>query len=109
MTDEGLGLYIKNFLKYLDLERGASVHTIRAYEQDLKEFNQYCAADPAQVDMIDIRGFVSDRIMAGKERSTVARKLATLSIFFQLPVQRRIYHDQSGQTRAYSKGCQTLA
>ncbi len=82
MTDEGLGLYIKNFLKYLDLERGASVHTIRAYEQDLKEFNQYCAADPAQVDMIDIRGFVSDRIMAGKERSTVARKLATLRSFF---------------------------
>lgn len=74
--------YIDKFLKYLELERGASVHTLRAYEQDLNEFDQYCATAPAQVDMIDIRGFISDRIMSGQEKSTVSRKLATLRSFF---------------------------
>ena len=75
-------LYIKKFLKYLELERGVSVHTLRAYERDLREFGEYCPAEPSQVDMIDIRGFISDRIMAGKKKSTVSRKLATLRSFF---------------------------
>jgi integrase/recombinase XerC len=82
MAAEGFGPYIKKFLKYLELERGASEHTLRAYNNDLIEFSQYCSADPARVDMIDIRGFVSDRIMGGKGKSTVARKLATLRSFF---------------------------
>jgi integrase/recombinase XerC len=73
---------IKKFLKYLEVERAASAHTLRAYEHDLIEFSQYCSADPLQVDMIDIRGFISERIMGGKEKSTVARKLATLRSFF---------------------------
>src|SRR5208283_5609379 len=75
-------ILIKKFLKYLKLERGASGHTLRAYEHDLMEFSQYCAADPVQVDMIDIRGFISERIIGGKEKSTVARKLAALRSFF---------------------------
>ncbi len=82
MVTGTLDSYIEKFLKYLELERGVSVHTLRAYEHDLKEFDQYCTAKPAQIDMIDIRGFVSDRIMDGKEKSTVARKLATLRSFF---------------------------
>ncbi len=75
-------LLINKFLKYLKLERGASAHTLRAYEHDLTEFSRYCAAAPLQVDMIDIRGFISERIIGGKEKSTVARKLATLRSFF---------------------------
>ncbi len=82
MAADGLGPYIKKFLKYLELERGASAHTLRAYEHDLIEFSKYCAADPLQVDMIDIRGFISERIIGGKGKSTVARKLATLRSFF---------------------------
>jgi integrase/recombinase XerC len=82
MDDYGLGPYIKNFLKYLEVERGVSTHTLRAYEHDLIEFRQYCSADPMQVDMIDIRGFISESIIGGKEKSTVARKLATLRSFF---------------------------
>ena len=73
---------IKQFLKYLELERAVSAHTLRAYKRDLAEFSRHCPEDPSQVDMIDIRGFISERIMAGKEKSTVARKLATLRSFF---------------------------
>jgi len=85
-----LDLYINKFLKYLELERGASAHTLRAYDRDLREFSDYSGAEPAQVDMIDIRGFISDRIMSGKEKSTVARKLATLRSFFNYLYQEGI-------------------
>lgn len=82
MTDEGLEIYIKKFLKYLEIERNVSVHTLRAYERDLKEFSEYCHAQPEDIDMIDIRGFISEQINKGKSKTTVSRKLATLRSFF---------------------------
>lgn len=84
MAQETLDRYIRQFLTYLDIERGVSPHTLKAYEQDLHEFNEYCrAAAPRDIEMIDIRGFISEKIMAGKSKTTVARKLATLRSFFR--------------------------
>ncbi|MFZ6008328.1 MAG: site-specific tyrosine recombinase/integron integrase [Nitrospirota bacterium] len=82
MADEGLEIYIKKFLKYLGIERNVSVHTLRAYERDLKDFSEYCHAQPEDIDMIDIRGFISEQINKGKSKTTVSRKLATLRSFF---------------------------
>lgn len=82
MADEGLDAYIKNFLKYLGIERNVSIHTLRAYERDLKDFSEYCHAQPEDIDMIDIRGFISEQINKGKSKNTVSRKLATLRSFF---------------------------
>jgi len=82
MADEGLDAYIKKFLKYLGIERNVSNHTLRAYERDLKDFSEYCHAQPGDIDMIDIRGFISEQINKGKSKTTVSRKLATLRSFF---------------------------
>lgn len=82
MSAEGISLYIKKFLKHLEVERGVSEHTIRAYRQDLTDFMKHCSLSPEKIDMIDIRGFVSEKIMKGKSKTTVARKLATLRSFF---------------------------
>ncbi|WP_333653803.1 tyrosine recombinase XerC [Dissulfurispira sp.] len=82
MADEGLDAYIKKFLKYLGIERNVSNHTLRAYERDLKDFSEYCRAQPGDIDMIDIRGFISEQINKGKSKTTVSRKLATLRSFF---------------------------
>ncbi|MFO0752487.1 MAG: tyrosine recombinase XerC [Thermodesulfovibrionales bacterium] len=84
MAQETLDTYIRQFLTCLDIERGLSPHTLKAYGQDLKEFCDYCrAAAPRDIEMIDIRGFVAEKIMAGKSKTTVARKLATLRSFFR--------------------------
>jgi integrase/recombinase XerC len=84
MKTDGLEIHITKFLTYLYREKGVSPHTLRAYRQDLAEFNGYCpAAAPKDIGMVDIRGFVADRIMAGKQKSSVARKLATLRSFFK--------------------------
>ena len=82
MSTEGLTTYINGFLNYLKVERGLSPHTLRAYEKDLKDFSMHCASLPEQIDMLDIRGFISEQIVGGKAKSTVARRLATLRSFF---------------------------
>lgn len=81
---------IEKFLKYLELERGVSAHTLRAYRHDLKEFTGYCPSWPSKVDMIDIRGFVSERMLDGKKKSTVSRQLATLRSFFNYLYQEGV-------------------
>jgi len=82
MAEEALGIYIEKFLKYLEIERDVSPHTLRAYERDLKDFSEYCNASPENIEMIDIRGFVSEQMINGKAKTTVSRRLATLRSFF---------------------------
>ncbi len=78
---DGLDAYIKKFLKYLEIERNVSSHTLRAYKRDLKDFSEYCNSNPENIDMIDIRGFISELINKRKSKTTVSRKLATLRSF----------------------------
>lgn len=82
MPEDNLTSYIQKFLKYLEIERNVSVHTLRAYERDLKDFSEYCHSKPEDINMIDIRGFISGEINKGKAKTTVSRKLATLRSFF---------------------------
>lgn len=59
------------------------MHTIKAYRKDLEDFFSHCNLNPEDVDMIDIRGFLSAQITSGKAKTTVSRKLATLRSFFR--------------------------
>lgn len=82
MEERKLEIHIKSFLRHLEVERGVSSHTLRAYSRDLKDFSEYCNSAPADIEMVDIRGFVSEQINSGKSKTTVARRLATLRSFF---------------------------
>jgi integrase/recombinase XerC len=83
MPENKLEPFIAKFLKYLEIERGVSAHTLRAYEKDLNDFAAYCSTMPEQVETLDIRGFLSGQMMSGKAKTTVARRLATLRSFFK--------------------------
>lgn len=73
---------INKFLNYIRVQRNVSPHTLRAYRKDLNEFLQYFQqSSPEDIEMLDIRGFISQKIMDGKAKSSVARKLATLRSF----------------------------
>ncbi len=82
MPSGGMESHIKKFLRYLEVERGVSDHTLRAYKRDLADFSDHCKAAPEEIDMVDIRGFISDQIMGGRSKTTVARRLAALRSFF---------------------------
>lgn len=74
--------YITNFLNHIKLQKGDSFHTLRAYKNDLEEFFNFAKVEPEKVEPIVIRGFISEQILKGKSKTTVARKLSTLRSFF---------------------------
>lgn len=74
--------HIENFLKFIRIQRGDSPHTIRAYRRDLIEFFEFAKTKPELVEPIVIRGFISERILKGNSKTTVARKLSTIRSFF---------------------------
>jgi len=85
------------FLQVLAAEKGASAHTIRAYEHNLKEFGQYVnggtdlSQSPAveDIDGLSIRGYLG-YLHRKNEKSTIARKLSALRSFFRFMVKHRI-------------------
>lgn len=74
--------HIDAFIRQLDIERGASAHTIRAYRKDLEEFFEYVKTEPEKIDMIDVRGFIADQIRKGLNKTTAGRRLSSVRSFF---------------------------
>jgi len=87
------GAWISKYLDYLRLQRNASSHTLRNYESDLQQFFSYLTHTPEgkprpepeleQIDNLTIREFLGILYQKGNEKSSVARKLATLRSFMK--------------------------
>ena len=75
--------YIDKFIRYLDLEKGASSHTLRAYRKDLREFSESVKCEPNNLDIIDLRGFIAGQIQKGLNKTTVSRRLSSIRSFFK--------------------------
>lgn len=92
--------YIEKFIRYLEVEKAVSVHTVRAYRKDLEEFSKYVNpvrkggpqevglsngvnTEPDQIDMIDVRGFIAGQIKSGLNKITVTRRLSSIRSFFK--------------------------
>src|SRR6185436_5651695 len=80
---------IAAFVTYLERERNASEHTVRAYEADLEQFRAHAALElgrepePRDVDHLLIRSFLASLHRRGLKKSSAARKLAGLRTFFR--------------------------
>ena len=80
---------IAGFLRFLDRERNASPHTVRAYAADLEQFQAHLQSEMgrpgtlADVDHLVIRGFLAHLHRSGIKKVSAARKLATLRTFFR--------------------------
>lgn len=75
--------YIDKFIRYLEVERDVSAHTLRAYRKDLEDFFEYVKTEPDKIDMIDVRGFIAEQIKKGLNKTTVSRRLASIRSFFK--------------------------
>ena len=77
------------FLRYLDRERNASPHTVRAYAADLAQFEAHLATELGragrsdEVDHLMIRAFLARLHRDGVKKVSAARKLASLRTFFK--------------------------
>ena len=75
--------FIDMFIRHLEIERGVSVHTIRAYRKDLDEFSENVKTVPDKIDMMDVRGFIAEQIGKGLKKITVSRRLSSIRSFFK--------------------------
>ena len=77
--------HVARFVAYLRAERGASVHTVRAYERTLTRLLEHLKnREVALVDVrpVDLRSFLFE---VGRDRatSTVARHVAAVRSFYR--------------------------
>jgi integrase/recombinase XerC len=81
---------IARFLQYLAVERNASSYTVKSYREDLTGLAEYLgqlhggrAPAPAEIDVLELRGYVAALHEAGYAKTTIARHLASLRSFFR--------------------------
>ncbi len=76
---------IRRFLESLRAERNASVHTLRAYGNELARFAEYLGPELRwkDVDHVTIRGFLSELHTRGLSKVSVARALAAVRSLYK--------------------------
>jgi len=79
---------VQAFVRHLEVEKNASVHTVRNYRSDLAQFIGYVVRhdrprDWSQVDPHQIRAYLADLYRCGDKKSSIARKLASLRSLFR--------------------------
>ncbi|MGA1796861.1 MAG: site-specific tyrosine recombinase/integron integrase [bacterium] len=84
---------IGRFLRYMEIEKGASPHTVKGYGDDLRQWAGYMAKrmgkEPPEtfaIDMVkpdDISRFVAYLFLQRRSKTTIARKVSTLRSFFK--------------------------
>ena len=88
--DTGVKDHLREFLDFLRLNRGASPHTVRAYEGDLSQFLDFLPVyngkpkqdqEPADCTVGAIRAFLAELYRTHRSRKTASRKLAAVRAF----------------------------
>jgi len=81
---------VTKFLRSLR-ERNASVHTIKAYTQDLDNFSAYIGSRTwRDIDHVTIRGFLSHLYEKGLSKTSVARALAAVRSLYRWLAQEGV-------------------
>ncbi len=104
--------YLKDFLKFLELNRNASAHTVRAYDSDLTQFLGHAAAgagldvrelEPAHLGRAALRSFLGELHKQGLTRASAARKLAAVRTFLRYLRREGVIEDDPGALVATPK------
>ena len=89
--------YLREFIKYIRLERRYAVNTVDAYQNDLQQFEtflkNYYRTDTVNWSLIDkrvIRGYLGWLSAQSLRKISIARKLAALKSFFKFLTRREL-------------------
>ncbi len=108
---------IRAFVTFLKVERGASPETIRGYRSDLHQFQAFLdARSPSNalrvraegVDAMAIRAYLAWLDRRQEQKSSLARKLATLRSFYRFLVREGRVHRSPAENVRSPKQAQRL-
>lgn len=101
--------WLERFERYLTDERNLSPHTCHAYVRDIREFKLFCARqgmaddqDLRQIDALLLRRFLAE-LLRRNQRSSIARKLSSLRMFFRFLVRENLIHASPAEELATPK------
>ncbi len=93
--------YIEKYIRYLEIEKNSSVHTLTNYRKDLDEFKKFLGeAGIESVDYLTLRKFLSALRERNLKSRSIARKLSCLRSFFKFLNREGFLH--SDPTRVIS-------
>jgi len=105
--------HLQGFLRYLQVERRVSPHTLRNYEADIRAFLSFFAAeqgledisllDICPVDGISIRNHLAALRRQGLQKSSLARHLTALRCFFRYLCREDILRHNPAELTASPK------
>jgi len=84
---------VARYLRYLEVERGLSSHTVRAYASDLArylEWTERSGTDPIALDHRALRRYLAELDRARYSRTTIKRRLSAVRSFFNYLVTEDI-------------------
>ncbi|UTR10876.1 tyrosine-type recombinase/integrase [Evansella sp. LMS18] len=80
--------WIIKFIRYLQIEKQASQHTIRNYQRDISEFRDFfCLYESMEVSYSQVRHYMEELGLLSLQSSSVARKLSALRTFYNFLVR----------------------
>ncbi len=84
MTDR----YIEKFIRYLEIEKNYSRHTVTNYKLDLEDFRDFLGANPLEsVDYLALRKYLAVLKEKTLTARSVSRRLSTLRSFFKFLIR----------------------
>lgn len=96
--------HIEKFLRYLDIERNASPHTILNYKLDLENFRDFLKdIEVEKVDYLFVRKFLAHLKENKIGARSVSRKLSALKSFFKFLVKEKYVNTNPADAIAYPK------
>jgi tyrosine recombinase XerC len=83
--------YIQKFLRYLEIEKNASPHTLSNYRRDIQQFLDFLSShqcpDVTQANTTKVRSWLAQFISKNYDKSTRSRKLSSVRAFYRFLVR----------------------
>lgn len=110
--DAGFARLLEQFLAHIDVERGLSPATVRAYESDLTRYAAWLAARgvrrPADITRDDIEAYVVALDRDGDSARSKARRLASIHMLHRFALAEHVVDDDVSAPIKAPKGAGTL-
>lgn len=83
---------LKQFLKFLEVDKKASSNTLQSYKRDLVQFEQYLENKEIKYNKVtenDIKDYLDYLLNENKKTATISRNIASIRAFYQYEVKNK--------------------